>query len=151
MYLRAGCGIVYYFLLFETFSSLNHFFFDWFSLIPLPSKHRKLFPIIIHFRHLIYSHGLKFQLYMETGGGDGNPLQYSCLGNPMNRRAWWATIHGVARVGHDSAAKPPHVGKISPPRHLTGIYNPSCLKLPSFFLPHDSNSFLFCGYSVQTP
>ena len=26
----------------------------------------------------------------------GNPLQYSCLGNPMDRGAWWATIHGVA-------------------------------------------------------
>ena len=31
------------------------------------------------------------------GGGNGNPLQYSCLKNPMDRRAWWATIHGVAQ------------------------------------------------------
>ena len=30
------------------------------------------------------------------GGGHGNPLQYSCLGNPMDRGAWWATVHGVA-------------------------------------------------------
>ena len=30
------------------------------------------------------------------GGGHGNPLQYSCLDNPMNRGAWWATVHGVA-------------------------------------------------------
>ena len=29
-------------------------------------------------------------------GGNGNPLQYSCLGNPMDREAWWATVHGVA-------------------------------------------------------
>ena len=29
--------------------------------------------------------------------GNGNPLQYSCLGNPMNRGAWWATVHGVAK------------------------------------------------------
>ena len=28
--------------------------------------------------------------------GNGNPLQYSCLGNPMDRRAWQATVHGVA-------------------------------------------------------
>ena len=28
---------------------------------------------------------------------NGNPLQYSCLGNPMNRGAWWATVHGVAK------------------------------------------------------
>ena len=31
------------------------------------------------------------------GGGHGNPLQYSCLDNPMNRGAWWATVHGVAK------------------------------------------------------
>ena len=30
------------------------------------------------------------------GGGNGNPLQYSCLGNPMDRGAWWATVHAVA-------------------------------------------------------
>ena len=30
------------------------------------------------------------------GEGNGNPLQYSCLETPMNRGAWWATIHTVA-------------------------------------------------------
>ena len=35
---------------------------------------------------------------------NGNPLQY-CLENPMDRGAWQATVHGVARVGHDSATK----------------------------------------------
>ena len=30
-----------------------------------------------------------------TGGGHGNPLQYSCLENPMDRGAWWAIVHGV--------------------------------------------------------
>ena len=29
--------------------------------------------------------------------GNGNPLQYSCLGNPMHREAWWATVHGVEK------------------------------------------------------
>ena len=29
--------------------------------------------------------------------GTGNPLQYSCLENPMDRGAWWATVHGVAK------------------------------------------------------
>ena len=32
-----------------------------------------------------------------TGEGNGNPLQYSCLENPMDRRAWQATVHGVAK------------------------------------------------------
>ena len=31
------------------------------------------------------------------GEGNGNPLQYSCLENPMDREAWWAAVHGVAR------------------------------------------------------
>ena len=31
------------------------------------------------------------------GGGNGNPLQCSCLENSMDRRAWWATVHGVAK------------------------------------------------------
>ena len=31
------------------------------------------------------------------GEGNGNPLHYSCLGNPMDRGAWWATVHGLAK------------------------------------------------------
>ena len=33
----------------------------------------------------------------SPGGGHGNPLQYSCLENPMGRGAWWATIHRVTK------------------------------------------------------
>ena len=33
----------------------------------------------------------------SPGGGHGNPLQYSCLENPMDRGGWWATVHGVAK------------------------------------------------------
>ena len=33
------------------------------------------------------------------GEGDVYPLQYSCLGNPMDGGAWWGTIHGVAKTG----------------------------------------------------
>ena len=42
------------------------------------------------------------------GEGNGNPLRYSCLENPMDRGAWWATVHGVARVRHDWVTKPHH-------------------------------------------
>ena len=36
------------------------------------------------------------------GDGSGNPLQYSCLGNSMNRGAWWTITHGgLQRVRHD--------------------------------------------------
>ena len=33
----------------------------------------------------------------SPGEGNDNPLQYSCLGNPMGRGAWWATVHGMAK------------------------------------------------------
>ena len=33
----------------------------------------------------------------SPGEGNGNALQYSCLGNPMDRGAWWATVHGLAK------------------------------------------------------
>ena len=33
----------------------------------------------------------------SPGEGNGNPLQYSCLENPMNRGAWWAAVHGVTK------------------------------------------------------
>ena len=33
----------------------------------------------------------------SAGEGNGNPLQYPCLGNPMDRGAWWATVHRVAK------------------------------------------------------
>ena len=39
------------------------------------------------------------------GEGNGNPLPYSCLGNSMDRGAWWVTVHGVARVRYDLVTK----------------------------------------------
>ena len=37
----------------------------------------------------------------SSGEGNGNSLQYSCLENSMDTGAWWATVHGSQRVGHD--------------------------------------------------
>ena len=34
---------------------------------------------------------------ISPGEGNDKPLQYSCLGNPMDLGAWWATVHGIAR------------------------------------------------------
>ena len=45
---------------------------------------------------------------MRIGEGNGNPLQYSCLGNPLDRGVWWATRYspwGSKRVRHDLATK----------------------------------------------
>ena len=41
------------------------------------------------------------ELGRSAGGGHGNPLQYSCLENPMDRGAWWVTVHGLQRIRHD--------------------------------------------------
>ena len=49
----------------------------------------------------------------SSGEGNGYPPQYSCLKNSMDRGAWQAPIHGVARVRHNLVTKPP-----PPPRQL---------------------------------
>ena len=54
--------------------------------------------------------------------GNGNPLQYSCLENLMDRGAWQATVHGVARVGHNLVTKPP------PPRRGIWVDKSSKIK-----------------------
>ena len=41
--------------------------------------------------------GLIPRLGRSPGEGNGNPLQYSCLGNPMDRGTWWATVHGLTK------------------------------------------------------
>ena len=41
--------------------------------------------------------GLIPSLGKSSRGGNGNPLQYSCLENPMDREAWQTTVHGVAK------------------------------------------------------
>ena len=56
----------------------------------------------------------------SRGEGNGNPLQDSCLENPMDRGAWWAPVHGVTRVGHNLVTKPspPLTAQAGSCRHL---------------------------------
>ena len=56
-------------------------------------KSYTIFPLLSG-RHLLH----EFCSLIE---GNGTPLQYFCLENPMGGGAWWAAVHGVARVGHD--------------------------------------------------
>ena len=83
------------------------------------------------------------------GEGNGNPPQYSCLENPMDRRAWWAPVRGVARVRCDLEIKPP-----PPP---LAVCNLTCLILLHSSIPHDTGrlgflfvSCLFCLASVNS-
>ena len=52
----------------------------------------------------------------SPGEGNDNPLQYSCLENPMDRGSWQATVHGVARVRHNLVMKPPSLSLCQIPR-----------------------------------
>ena len=45
--------------------------------------------------------GLIFGLGRSPGERNGYPLQYSCLGNPMDREVWQVTVLGSQRIGHD--------------------------------------------------
>ena len=51
--------------------------------------------------------GLIPGLGRSPGEGNGNPPQYSCLENPTDRQAWWATALGSQRVKHELATNPP--------------------------------------------
>ena len=60
--------------------------------------------------------GLILRLGRSPGEANGNSLQHSGLGNPLDRGAWQATVHGVTRLRHDLATKPP------PPMKTIGLW-----------------------------
>ena len=78
----------------STFLKNNFFFFN--------LQHQKLgFPV----KNLPANAGDTSSLprsRRSPGVGNGNPFQYFCLENPMNRGAWWATVHGVQSIGKET-------------------------------------------------
>ena len=60
----------------------------------------------------------------SPGEANGSPLQCSCLRNPMDREAWQVTAHGVSRVGHNLAIKPPSGEPSSTRRDEAGFLDP---------------------------
>ena len=96
------------------YSGLIFFRINWFDLLTVHGTIKSLLQhhsskalilwclafFIVQLSH-IYIYFMYSILY--PGEGNGNPLQYSCLENPMDRGAWQATVYGVARVGHDLA------------------------------------------------
>ena len=55
---------------------------------------------------------------ISPGGGNGNPLEYSCLENPMDRGAWW-----IQRVRHDLVTECTHSGEETPQYALKDVQN----------------------------
>ena len=62
-----------------------------------------------------YSQLLDITNAINPGERNGNPLQYSCLENPMGRGVWWATVHGVTKVRYDLMTKPTNAIKLLGP------------------------------------
>ena len=71
-------------------------------------------------------------------GGHGNPLQYSCLENPMKRGGWWATVHGVVKSQTWLKQVSTHENEII--KYLWGF---SCVKRSYNLLPNDVTIVLF--------
>ena len=69
-------------------------------------------------------------LRRSPGGGHGNPLQYSCLQNPMDRGAWWATVHRVEKSQTRLKGLSIHTG--------TGVGVPCAMFAKSTLSHHDS-------------
>ena len=85
----------------------------------------------------------------SPGGGNGNLLEYSCLENSTDRGAWWATVHGVARVGHNSVTKPYRTGTRVRKENwehnfLVTILWYLSMFIPRLFILNDSS----CSYKV---
>ena len=77
-------------------------------------------------------------LERSPGRGNGNSLQYSCLGNPMDRRTWQAIVHGITRVRHSLGTKPP-----PPPPSKAGLVTPCKAFTPSeLHFPHHERGLM---------
>jgi len=60
-------------------------------------------------------YNLKFLHPHYVGEGNSHPLQYSCLGKPMDRGDWQTIVHGVARVGHRGSGRGFRMGNTCTP------------------------------------
>ena len=97
--------------------------------------------------------GLIPKLGRSPGRGHHNPLQYSCLGNPMDREAWWATVHGVAKSWTQLKQLSPHHRKYKKKwerekiRSFSGIlsHNMFCL-FPGLHIWNGASGFWIITY-----
>ena len=81
--------------------------------------------------------GLISESGRSPGEGNGNPLQYSCLENPMDRGAWWPTVHGVAKDKTErltsSLSSHSYLGTVMP-KGLTSLALPSSGDPRAFYI-----------------
>ena len=60
-------------------------------------KEKNKYHILTHIYGISKNGSEEFIYRAAMGEGNGNPLQYSCLENPVDRGAWWAAVHGVSK------------------------------------------------------
>ena len=98
--------------------------------------------------------GQQCRIWMDTGEGKGNPLQYSCLENPRDGRAWWAVVYGVAQSQtrlkwrSSSSSRPIDIQRQSFPKPWSRSFQTTATPLSTFPLPFHrtrdkANSSLF--------
>ena len=96
--------------------------------------------------------GLIPGLGRSPGGGNGSPFQYSCLGNPMDRGAWRATVHGIAESDATEHAYTGRGGRVPWERPLCPIYrrHPLAIYLSvwGYVLGHFSQVWLFADFHL---
>ena len=81
------------------------------------------------------------QLFRQVGEGNGTPLQYSCLENPMDGGAWWAAVHGVTQ-------RRTRLKQLSSSSILTGVKWYPIIALICFFLMIIDIAFFSCAYCI---
>ena len=89
----------------------------------------------------------------RSPGGGGTPLQYSCLGNPMDRGAWWATVHGVVKDLDMAKLLSTHNYLIKPVLQFTSLLPSLCSPIlpacPSFlFFPSSILSWILHSWNT---
>ena len=83
----------------------------------------------------------------SPGEGNGNPLQYSCLGNPMDRRAWRATVHGAAK--ELDTTEQPHNNNSLTPGSITLCFFHHWSRFRSLAAPTPNPAVLRCHCSLE--
>ena len=78
------------------------------------------------------------------GEGDGNPLQYSCLGSPMDRGTWWTTVHGVAKESDTTECTSTHTHMLEPTQETLPLKRPQGRK------PDGQGESGFQGFSKKS-
>ena len=87
---------IHYFSLFSGYITQVHVCLEFFSYHSVQGAY-ELSVLWVQYTRYNQNPQIKVSVVNIFGEGNGTPLQYSCLANPMDRGAWWAAVHGVAR------------------------------------------------------